>query len=146
MGERRDFDVDRFLARPLLARLATVGPTVRPVWFLWEDGAFWWLTGSWAALTRHLERDPTVALVVDTCDLATGEVLQVRARGRAELWPYDVERARRKLLPYLGPDEASWDPERFAMDDSQDTRFVRLVPDRLEALDVSYRAAPGAPS
>ncbi|GAA2570690.1 hypothetical protein GCM10010424_11970 [Streptomyces lienomycini] len=35
-----DFDTDTFLRRPLTARLATGGPTVRPVWFLWEDGAF----------------------------------------------------------------------------------------------------------
>ena len=62
------------------------------------------------------------------------------------LTPYDVDRARRKLRPYLGPNETAWDPERFAMDDSQGTRFVRLVPDRLEALDLSYRTAPGAPS
>ncbi|GHA04301.1 hypothetical protein [Streptomyces purpurascens] len=35
------FDVDAFLRRPLTARLATNGPTVRPVWFLWEEDAFW---------------------------------------------------------------------------------------------------------
>ena len=45
---RPDFDVDEFLALPLTARLATNGPTVRPVWYLWEGGSFWILTGSWA--------------------------------------------------------------------------------------------------
>ena len=34
--EMDDFDVDEFLAQPLVARVATNGPTVRPVWFLWE--------------------------------------------------------------------------------------------------------------
>jgi hypothetical protein len=42
------FDVDAFLAQPLTARVATSGPTVRPTWYLWEDGAFWILTGPWA--------------------------------------------------------------------------------------------------
>jgi len=28
------FDVDRFLAQPLTARIATNGPTVRPTWRL----------------------------------------------------------------------------------------------------------------
>jgi hypothetical protein len=45
------FDVDAFLREPLTARLATGGPTVRPVWFLWEEGAFWVLTGPWASAT-----------------------------------------------------------------------------------------------
>lgn len=49
---RRDFDIDAFLEQPLIARLATVGPTVRLVWFLWERQAFWWLTGSWSALEQ----------------------------------------------------------------------------------------------
>lgn len=36
----------------------------QPLWFVWEDGAFWWLTGPWAALPRHLDHDPRVAVVV----------------------------------------------------------------------------------
>jgi len=55
------------------------------VWYLWEEDAFWWLTGGWSRLSALLERDPNVALVVDTCDLATGTVLQVVARGQTEL-------------------------------------------------------------
>jgi nitroimidazol reductase NimA-like FMN-containing flavoprotein (pyridoxamine 5'-phosphate oxidase superfamily) len=86
-GEMGDFDVDRFLEQPLVARVATNGPTVRPVWFLWEDGAFWWLTGSWSRLAERLRADPAVALVVDTCDVVTGSVRQVQARGDAEICP-----------------------------------------------------------
>ena len=51
------------------------------MWFLWEDGAFWWLTGGWSGLPATLKADPSVALVIDTCDLATGEVLQLSAEG-----------------------------------------------------------------
>ncbi len=36
--------VDAILRRPLVARVATDGPTVRPVWFLWEESAVWWIT------------------------------------------------------------------------------------------------------
>lgn len=88
------FDVDAFLARPLLARVAAAGPSVRPVWYLWEVGAFWWITGAYARLPAILARDPRVALVVDSCDLATGEVRQVTARGDAVLEPFDAARAR----------------------------------------------------
>jgi nitroimidazol reductase NimA-like FMN-containing flavoprotein (pyridoxamine 5'-phosphate oxidase superfamily) len=136
------FDVDAFLAAPLVAHVATAGPTVRPVWFLWEEGAFWWLTGSWSRLPRLLAEDPRVALVVDSCDLATGRTLQVTARGRAELRPFDPERARRKLRRYLGDDEDRWD-ERFrggTVDDPA-AGFLRLRPDHLRARDVSFAVA-----
>jgi nitroimidazol reductase NimA-like FMN-containing flavoprotein (pyridoxamine 5'-phosphate oxidase superfamily) len=137
------FDLDGFLALPLVARLATAGPTVRPIWYVWEEHAFWWLTGRWARLVAMLERDPEVALVVDTCDLGTGEVLQVVARGVAEVVPFDADRARRKLRRYLGADEAAWDRERFHAGTFGDpsARLVRLAPRRLRARDLSYRAS-----
>lgn len=37
-------DLDEFLARPLVAHLATAspdGPRESPVWFLWEQGSIW---------------------------------------------------------------------------------------------------------
>jgi nitroimidazol reductase NimA-like FMN-containing flavoprotein (pyridoxamine 5'-phosphate oxidase superfamily) len=58
----RPFDVDAFLARPLVARVATAdssgAPTVRPVWFLWEEGAVWWITGAYSRISRFLAKDP----------------------------------------------------------------------------------------
>lgn len=138
----RDFDVDTFLQQPLTARIATSGPTVRPVWFLWEDGAFWVLTGPWARLFGRVKDDPNVALVVDECDLATGRVQQVIARGRGELVPFDVPRGRRKLARYLGPDEAAWDTRfvRYLYDDpgERGTMWLRLAPDSLTVKDLSY--------
>jgi nitroimidazol reductase NimA-like FMN-containing flavoprotein (pyridoxamine 5'-phosphate oxidase superfamily) len=59
------FDVDAFLAQPLTARVATSGPTVRPTWYLWEDGASWILTGPWATLPARVRADPAIAIVVD---------------------------------------------------------------------------------
>ena len=136
------FDVDTFLAAPLVARVAAAGPTVRPVWFLWEGGAFWWLTGGWSRLPRLLADDPRVALVVDSCDLTTGRTLQVTARGLADLQPFDPERARRKLRRYLGGDETRWD-ERFRSGtfDDPTAGFLRLRPERLRARDVSFTVA-----
>jgi len=136
------FDVDAFLRRPLTARLATNGPTVRPVRFLWEDGAFWVLTGPWARLPDHVRADPAVALVVDECDVAVGLVRQVIARGRAGILPFDVERGRRKLARCLGTDEALWD-ERFvrylyADPARHGTVWLRLEPASLKAADLSF--------
>jgi hypothetical protein len=141
------FDVDAFLARPLTARLATSGPTVRPVWYLWEERAFWVLTGPWTKLFQRVREDPRVALVVDDCELATGEVRQVIAHGRAGLRPFDVPRGRRKLSRYLGADESRWDPRftGYLYDDPADrgTHWLRLSPSFFRAHDLSY--APPAP-
>ena len=138
--ERRDFDVDHYLAEPRVGHVATADPSVVPIWFLWEDEAFWWLTGPWSKLAERLAADPAVALVVDSCDLVVGEVRQVRASGRAEVVDYDPDRAYRKLSRYLGSDPSTWDASRFVVEDpaTTQTRFVCLVPDRLTAVDLSF--------
>lgn len=136
-----DFRVEELLDQPLVAHLATSGPTLRPIWFLWEDQAFWWLTGTWSHLPGRLTDDPRVGMVVDTCDLATGVVRQVRARGEAELHAYDPDRAYRKLRRYLGDDPEAWDRERFSLEAEEGDRFACLRPARLEAIDLSYRPA-----
>jgi Pyridoxamine 5'-phosphate oxidase len=136
------FDVDAFLAQPLTARVATNGPSVRPTWYLWEDGAFWILTGPWATLPARVQADPAIAIVIDVCDLATGLVQQIIARGRAEILPFDVARGRRKLSRYLGQDETRWDRRfrHYLHDDPAHTGTVwlRLRPDSLVAQDLSY--------
>jgi len=111
---------------------------VRPLWYLWEDQAFWWLTGGWSQLGALLDRDPRVALVVDTCDLERGEVLQVTARGAAQLQPFDTDRARRWGSRYLGPDERAWGRFRDGVFDDPTTRFVVLEPTTLRARDLSF--------
>ncbi|WP_320775604.1 pyridoxamine 5'-phosphate oxidase family protein [Streptomyces sp. CRN 30] len=141
------FDVAAFLAMPLVARLATAGPVIRPVWFLWEEEAFWVLTGTWSGLGRQLAADPAFGLVVDTCDLRSGTVRQVIGYGTGEVLPFDTARGRRKLVRYLGPDEASWDP-RFSMagaPHARGVRWARLTPDRLIVNDQSFRPAAGRP-
>lgn len=132
--------LDEFLARPLVAHVAVSGPTVTPVWFLWEGGVFWWLTGAWSRLPGRLQADPRVALVVDTCDLASGRVMQVSVRGNAHIVALDKAVAIRKLTKYLGSDMNEWPHERFVAPlDDTGTSLVRLQPDRPPVLqDLSY--------
>lgn len=133
-----DFDVDAFLAQPLTARVATSGPSLRPTWFLWEDSAFWILSGPWARLPDYLRTDPAVAIVIDICDLATGQVRQVIARGNAEILPFDVPRGRRLLVRYLGDSEEQWDAKFRAYLHGRGTVWLRVRPDALSAKDLSY--------
>lgn len=127
--------LEEFLALPLVARVAAngpQGPTVRPVWFLYEDSALWWLTASsYSRLGEWLSTDPRVAGTIDTCDLASGQVLAVTMTGNAVVVPFDPERAVRKLTKYLGPDRTSWS-ERFSSGtfDDHTTRLVTLRPVR----------------
>lgn len=135
------FPVEIFLQQPLVARLATAGPVVRPVWYLWEDEIFWVLTGTWSRLPERLRKDPAFELVVDTCDLDTGITLQVIATGHGSVVDFDVPRGRRKLVRYLGGDEPTWD-DRFSLRDDPNARglrWARLVPDELLICDVSFR-------
>jgi len=137
-----DFDIDEFLAQPHTARVATAGPTVRPAWYLWEDGAFWVLSGPWARLLARVRQDPALALVIDVCDLPTGLVRQVIARGPASIEPFDVARGRRMLTRYLGPDESLWDNRfRRYLHSDVGTVWLRLVPESLRATDLSYSVA-----
>jgi Pyridoxamine 5'-phosphate oxidase len=143
-----DFDIDAFLAEPLTARVATNGPTVRPTWYLWEDAAFWILTGPWAKLTARVQTDPTLAITVDVCDVMTGLTQRVIARGSAEVLPFDVPRGRRLLTRYLGSDEQRWDPRflGYLYNDPAElgTVWVRIVPSFVRATDVSYQVSADA--
>ena len=38
-------------------------------------------TGPWAKWFTRVQTDPSIALIVDTCDPETGEILQVIAHG-----------------------------------------------------------------
>ena len=141
---RHDFDVDPFLAQPLTARLATAGPRVRPVWYLWEGGQFWVLTGPWTTVPADVARDANVAIVVDTCDLGTGRCLQVVAQGQAEVLPFDAGRALRKLERYLGAVPERWDGRfRRYLSGSVDARWLRIHPSSLRASDLSFAPSRG---
>lgn len=137
---RASFDIDEFLARPLTARVATAGPTIRPTWYLWEGGAFWILTGPWGKLADHVDADPRLAVSVDVCDIESGLVRLVVAQGDAEIRPFDVPRGRRKLSRYLGDDEGAWDPRfrAYLHDASATAVWVRMQPTSLRARDLSY--------
>lgn len=137
------FDVGKFLARPLVGRIALAGPVIRPFWYIWEDACFWKLTGAWSVLDKRLAADPAFEIVIDTCDLDTGETRQVVAHGNASVVDFDVPRGRRILSRYAGPHEDDWDP-RFQLRPDPSvygTRLCRMVPEDIWTVDLSFRPA-----
>jgi hypothetical protein len=139
--------LDGFLARPLFAFLGTAspdGPRVSPVWFLWEDGAFW-IIGNLDEDTfpGRVESDPRSSLAIVDFDRTTGRVQHVGVRGSARVCPFDEARARRLLRRYLGPDETRWDASRFGPPvGGAHSVLVRLTPATVVSRDQSYDPAP----
>jgi hypothetical protein len=131
-------NIEEFLQRPLVARVATNGPTLRPVWYLYEEPIFYWLTDTANVLHGAVERGERLVLVVDECDISTGEVIHVRARGFGEIIPVDRDRAMKKFSRYLGADQSTWDPRFVPSLDLPSTRMCRFAPQSIEAADVSF--------
>ena len=139
-------DVEQFLARPLTAYLATAGPHVRPVWYLWEDRAFWVISGPWSRAPRDIEADSSVALAIATTTVETGEVKQVLVRGRAELVPWDEGRGFRLLSKYLGDDIEEWD-DRFSqyLRGAPDCVWIRISVGEPRLVDLSFEPSSASP-
>lgn len=95
-----EYDLDEFLARPLLAHLSTAsseeGARASVFWYLWENGAFWMIVEV-GYNTAHLraQKDPRVALAITEFDAVHGTIRHVGVRGRAEVEPWDDARAAR---------------------------------------------------
>jgi nitroimidazol reductase NimA-like FMN-containing flavoprotein (pyridoxamine 5'-phosphate oxidase superfamily) len=138
------FDVDAFLAEGLTARLATDGPTVRPIWYQWEDGGFWLMSGPWTKLFTRVQRDPEVAMVIDVCETDRGRIWSVQVHGAVEVVPYDVPRGRRLLRRYLGDDESAWpsEPDDYRAyliePGPEGLQWLRLEPRRWIVNDFSF--------
>jgi hypothetical protein len=61
-------EMDAFLSRERTCRLATLGPGgphVSPVWFVWAAGALWVYSLTRSQRWADVQRDPSVAAVID---------------------------------------------------------------------------------
>src|SRR2546429_698878 len=81
------------LAAPRLAHFATVsgdgGPRVRPLWYVYEEGAFWFTTRLEARWTgADVAAGSPVAISIGSEDRPYRAVV---ARGPAEVWSRDRE-------------------------------------------------------
>lgn len=145
-GDREIFDFVEFMSRPLFAHLLHTGDSGScepPVWFDWDGEAVWIIGGD--TFPKNLRRDPRCALGIVDWDPAIGRLHHVGLRGRAEVLPFDAERARTILRRYFGPDESQWD-RRFddVFDGTLSLEIVRFVPETAVLRDQSYQVAERA--
>jgi len=143
-GPVGDFDIDAFLAQPLMAHLATAsddGPRDSPVWFLWEQRALWLIGSSRDSFPRRVRAEKRCAVGVVDFQFARGLLRHVGIRGTAEIVALDPSRLHRLLSRYLGEDVSGWNPEfRRSVIDRLDL-MVRIEPESIVVRDQSYFAA-----
>lgn len=92
----RPDDVERFLAEPHVAVLATLRrgglPYTVPIWHLWRDGLFWF-TGTYERVwCRQLFADPRASLCIEAGPPFAGHVgadgtVTAHEPGSFDIWP-----------------------------------------------------------
>jgi PPOX class probable F420-dependent enzyme len=128
------------LSGPNLARLAYVGldgrPRVVPIWFAYRDGEFLMVTGPKADKVPALQRNPAVALTIDSSTppyhvlLVQGDAAVEATVGMAEEYPAIVER-------YLGAaTERYLAPMRERV---KQQRRIRVTPRSYKVIDFTRR-------
>lgn len=131
-------EVDAFLAEERTCRVATAsadGPHLTPLWFVWDGQALWLNSVVRSQRWTDLERDPRVAIVVDTGHEFT-ELRGVEIRGRAEsvgeaprVGTPDPGLATPELLyarKYAGRDEMHYDGRHA---------WLRVTPEKITSWD-----------
>jgi len=136
----RSGEIDRLLARDVVARLATVDahgfPHVTPLWFLWAGGAFWMTSLPDRPHLRRLEHNPNAGICVDVelPEREDGERpnQQVRAVGHAKILnDIDGDWTRRITAKYLRGAAAATHIEKRS---SGPRCAIQLTPHRLLAV------------
>jgi PPOX class probable F420-dependent enzyme len=127
-------EIDRFLAEPRMAHLATVDPDgrprVRPVWYLWRDGVLWITTRRRVRHTgRDLEANPRVAASIASEERPYRAVV---VHGRPEVLPKDRELLAAVATRYGEEQGLAFVEEAMAQDDRV---LLKLVPEELISWD-----------
>jgi hypothetical protein len=90
-------------------------PLLGSLWFLFEDGRFWFNSVKDSPLLRADGNGRPIAILVDDFD-PPDRIMQVRVRGRGRVEPRDPERLAHIYRRYLGEDLRTWPlsfPERL---------------------------------
>jgi len=134
-------EMDRFLARPLIARLATSDgdcPRVLPMWFWWDGTDVWMETSPTFANYRILQRNPNAAITID--EAVSGLAMRaVIMRGRVEI----VEAPGKEVMAtvqriherYLSPKERASEAGRAMLLGSH--VLLRFIPERTLTWDTA---------
>jgi PPOX class probable F420-dependent enzyme len=133
-------EMNAFLARPLIARIATVrpngSPQLVPMWFLYEDGVMYMSTRTYAAKVKHLKKNPRVAVVVDEM-VAPMKNKVVMIEGTVDVLTTGVKETTTKIYhKYVGV-EGSASPQ--AQQSINTPRVIlKITPKKIETMDTTH--------
>lgn len=140
--------MNTFLARPLIARMATVKanghPHVVPVWFEW-DGRFLWITiDRRSQKYRNLSANPYCAVTIDET-LGGLRFIGVIFEGRVELIQEPADWARQVVVRvytrYLGEEGIEARTPQRMINQGQHV-IVKLIPEKILTWDDTHLPAP----
>ena len=129
--------LDEFLRQPHIGVLATLRrdgrPYTVPVWWLWDDGAFW-ISGTTSRVwCRQLIHDPRASLCIEALEPVPGHV-GVDGHAEAKLLPdFDIWPLSRRLAGKYVPGDAD---AFFANMQTEPRLLFRLVPEVWRAIDM----------
>jgi PPOX class probable F420-dependent enzyme len=132
-------EMNAFLARPIIARIATVrangSPQLAPMWFLYEDGVMYMSTRTWAAKVKHMQKNPRVAVVVDEM-VAPLKNKVVTIEGTVEVLTTGVKETTTKIYHKYAGVEGSATPQ--AQQSINTPRVIlKITPKKIETLDTT---------
>lgn len=132
-------EVASFLDQPRMAHLATIDaggePRIRPVWYLWRDGALWMTTRVHVRHTgRDLETHPRVAVSIASDDRPYRAVV---LHGTPEVHGKDEQLLLDVATRYGEREGRAFVAEAMAQDDRV---VLKLVPDELISWDYGTTA------
>jgi len=115
----------------IFVKIGTIGedgwPNVNPAWYEYDGQAFWLVTKALAGFCQNMRRDQRVTLCIDNPEPPYKRVM---VRGRAEFVDDDwVERARRMVLRYLGPQGIDYFEATLGLP----RELVRIWPERISS-------------
>lgn len=127
--------MNNFLAKPLIARMATANPNcqphVVPVWFGWDGKSIWISAFASTRKVKELLQNPKISVVVDIAE-ENGNTQGVLLEGKAVIIKEPRELVQRQscwiYTRYLGEEGVQGkEPQSWIHD--PENRIVRLTPD-----------------
>jgi len=133
-------DMKAFLARPLIARLATVrangSPQITPMWFIYEDGVMYMSTRTEAAKVKHLQKNPRAAVVVDEM-VAPRKNKIVTIEGTVEVLTTGVKETTIKISQkYTGVDGSSSPQAQQSINAPR--VILKITPQKIATMDTTH--------
>jgi len=126
-----DLNIEEYLARPLLAELATVkadgSPHVAPVWFQYQNGQIRIVAQINSVKTRNIQHEPRVSLSVAIHERPYKYVL---VNGTAELSKEGIPELTRALaIHYQGGQEGNEYADRVLVE--MDFYLITITPTKI---------------